>query len=146
MKIIVDENEIYESVEITIKCPKVDHHVNQLIDQIRTYELSFQGKKDNRIYAIQAEQLFYIESIENKTFLYTEDNIFESSLKLYEFEEVTIANHLIRISKNLIVNTSKINNVRALFNGKFEATLVNGEKVIVNRHYVKAFKASFLRS
>lgn len=146
MKIIVDAKKTYKEVEITIKCPEINQSVSQLINQIKTYELSFQGKKADHIYTLQAGQLFYVESIDNQTFLYTEDEVFESDLKLYEFENITATTNFIRISKNLIVNTSKINSVRALFNGKFEATLVNDEKVIVNRHYVKAFKTFFIRS
>lgn len=146
MKIIVDANKTYKEIEISIKCPEIDQSVRQLMNQIKTYEVSFQGKKANHIYTLQAGQLFYVESIDNKTFLYTEDEVFESDLKLYEFEKITATTNFIRISKNMIVNTSKIDSVRALFNGKFEATLINGEKVIVNRHYVKAFKAFFIRS
>lgn len=146
MKIIVDANKAYPTVEITIKCPEIDQNIKQLIKQMEAYELSFQAKKDERIYSLQAGQLFYVESIDNQTFMYTEDEVFESDLKLYEFEKITAATNFIRISKNLVVNTSKIESVRALFNGKFEAALHNGEKVIVNRHYVKAFKVFFIRS
>lgn len=146
MKIIVDANHTYKTVEITIKCPEIDQNINQLINQIKGYELSFQAKKAERIYTLQAGQLFYVESIDNKTFMYTGDDVFENDLRLYEFEKITTATNFIRVSKNLVVNTSKIESVRALFNGKFEATLINNEKVIINRHYVKAFKAFFIRS
>lgn len=146
MKIIVDANKTYQTIEVTIKCPEIDQNIKQFIKQIEAYELSFQAKKDERIYSLQAGQLFYVESIDNQTFMYTEDEVFESDLKLYQFEKITAATNFIRISKNLIVNTAKIESVRALFNGKFEAVLHNGEKVIVNRHYVKAFKAFFIRS
>ena len=88
--------------------------------------------------------MYYIESIDNHSFLYSEKDVYESDLKLYEIENMLTGTHFIRVSKNLIVNTVLIDNVRALFNGKFEASLMNGEKVIVNRHYVKAFKEKFL--
>jgi DNA-binding LytR/AlgR family response regulator len=70
--------------------------------------------------------------------------VYESDMYLYEIENMLTGTHFIRISKNLIVNTALIESVRALFNGKFEASLTNGEKVIVNRHYVNAFKEKFL--
>ncbi len=87
MKIIVDANKAYPTVEITIKCPEIDQNIKQLIKQMEAYELSFQAKKDERIYSLQAGQLFYVESIDNQTFMYTEDEVFESDLKLYEFKK-----------------------------------------------------------
>lgn len=146
IKISIDVCENYKTTEIIIKSPQMDDNLNKLIEQIKQYDISFQGKKDDSLYTLQADQIFYIESIDNQTFLYTEHALFESHLKLYKVEKMAVSTHFFRISKNLIVNTSKIESVRALFNGKIEATLKNGEKVIVNRHYVKAFKAFFIGS
>ena len=148
MKIIrltINESEEYGEVEIIIKCPRIDGQLARLIEQIKQYEITLIGKKDDRTYAIVAENLYYIESVDNKSFLYGKKEIYESELKLYELDKLLTETPFIRISKNLIVNTTHIKSVRALFNGKFEAFLTNDEKVIVNRHYVKAFKEKFLK-
>ena len=117
--------------------------INQ--DRLTTYRLTLTGTKDDgATYSLLADNVYYIESIDNRTFLCTEKDIYESDLKLYEIENLLAGTQFIRVSKNLIVNTALIDSVRALFNGKFEASLMNGEKVIVNRHYVKAFKEKFL--
>lgn len=142
--ITIDECEDYEKIEILIKCPKIDDRVLRLIEQLKQNEVILTGRKDDRTYSLVAKDLYYIESVDNKLFLYDQIEIFESDLKLYEFEQLVEGTSFIRISKNLIVNTSTIESVRALFNGRFEAILMNGEKVIVNRHYVKAFKEKFL--
>lgn len=142
--VITDECADYEKVEIIIKCPKVDDRIAHLIEQIKQYEISFTGKKNGSIYSLMANKLYYIESVDNKSFLYDQNEVYESDVKLYEFEKLVEGTSFIRISKNLIVNIAYIESVRALFNGKFEATLTNREKVIVNRHYVKAFKMKFL--
>ena len=142
--LIIDECEDYKKVKITIKCPKIDNRLAHLIEQIKQYEITLTGRKNDSIYSLAANDLYYIESVDNKSFLYDQKEVYESGIKLYEFEHLVEGTNFIRISKNLIVNTSYIESVRALFNGKFEATLTNGEKVIVNRHYVKAFKMKFL--
>lgn len=141
---IIDESEEHDEVEIIIKCPRMDERLARLIEQIKHYEIKITGKRDGRTFPLAAEDVFYIESVDNKAFLYDEEAVYESELKLYELERLVEGTHFIRVSKNLIVNTTHIESVRALFNGKFEATLTNREKVIVNRHYVKAFKAKFL--
>ena len=140
----IDECEDYENIEILIKCPKIDDRVLRLIEQLKQNEIILTGRKDDRFYSLVARDLYYIESVDNKLFLYNQNKIFESDLKLYEFEKLVEGTEFIRVSKNLIVNTLYIESVRALFNGRFEAILTNSEKVIVNRHYVKAFKEKFL--
>ncbi|BAQ10988.1 hypothetical protein OXB_2517 [Bacillus sp. OxB-1] len=116
-----------------------------MIEQIKQNYISLIGLKEETTYSLIADDLYYIESVDSKTFIYDENHVYESNKKLYELEKLLESTHFIRISKNLIVNTMYVDHVRALFNGRFEATLTNGEKVIVNRHYAKSFKEKFLK-
>lgn len=144
IRLIIDESEEHDDIEIIIKCKQIDKRVRRIIEQIKQREIMLTGKKNGKIHPLVAEDLFYFESVDNKVFLYDEKEVFESDLKLYELEQITEGIDFIRISKSLIINISHIENVRALFNGKFEAALTNGEKIIINRHYVKKFKEKFL--
>ena len=145
IRLIIDESAEYEEVEIIIKCSQIDDRLARLIDQIKQYEMKLLGILDGRMHSLIAVDILYIESVENISFLYDKKDMYESNLKLYELETLLEQTHFIRISKNMIVNVTYIESVRALFNGKFEALLTNNEKVIVNRHYVKAFKEKFLK-
>lgn len=144
IRLKVHESEEYNDVEIIINCPHIDSRLERLIEHIKQITTSITGKKDGRTYSLIVDNAYYIESIDNRSFFYDKRDVYESNLKLYEIEEMLAGTHFIRISKNLIVNTAHIESVRALFNGKFEASLTNGEIVIVNRHYVKLFKEKFL--
>ncbi len=144
IRLTVNESKKYDKVEIIINCPKVDRHLGRLIDQINQLGITLTATKDGKIYSLVPEQVYYIESIDNQTFIYEEKEVYRSQMKLYEFEQLVQETPFTRISKNLIVNTSHIASVWALLNGKFEASLSNDEKVIVNRHYVKTFKKKFL--
>ena len=44
------------------------------------------------------------------------------------------------LHKSIVLNYSKIDFVTPAFNGRFEAKLLNGEKVIISRQYVKVLK------
>lgn len=140
MKLIVEQSLEYSDVEITIKCGLIDKKLEKLIEQIRLYSFSITGKKDNASYFIKIENIFYFESIDDKTFIYCKDNIYECESKLYELEEYLLKTSFTRISKSCILNISKLKGVKAMINGKLEATLTNNEKVIINRHYVKSVK------
>lgn len=144
IRLTIDQSAEHKEVEIIIKCAEIDGRLAQLIDQIKQYDIKLLGNKNGNTYSLIAVDVMYIESIENISFLYDEDKVYESDLKLYELETLLKDMQFLRISKNMIVNTARVKSVRALFNGKFEAQLTNDEKVIVNRHYVKAFKENFL--
>ncbi|WP_153731449.1 LytTR family DNA-binding domain-containing protein [Sporosarcina obsidiansis] len=144
IRLKIHESDDFTDVEIIINCPEIDERLSRLIQQMNQMMFSIQGKKDGTTYPLVSDQLFYIESVNDTTFLYTDQDVFESDKKLYEFEEQLKHTRFMRISKNFIVNTAKIESVKALINGRFEAFLSNGEKVIVNRHYVKAFRKHFL--
>lgn len=142
LKII--ESAEYEKTQIIIKCAKVDHRLKRIIEKIEQSNIMLSGEKEERIYSLDAESFYYIEAVDNRTFIYTEKEVFENNLKLYELVERLKDTSFIRISKHLIVNINHIHSVRALINGKFEVLLANEEIVIVNRHYVKAFKEKFI--
>lgn len=144
IRLEIDECADYEAVEIIIKCPKIDSHLEKIIQVINQNKMPITGILDGSNFKLNINHLFYIESVDNQTFLYDEGLVYENDLKLYELEERLKETSFIRISKHIILNTSYVESVKALFNGRFEATLTNQEKVIVNRHYVKAFKQKML--
>ncbi|MEK5038603.1 LytTR family DNA-binding domain-containing protein [Sporosarcina sp. FSL K6-3457] len=144
IRVTINESKKYEEAEIIINCPHIDSQLERIIKQIHQISITLIGTREGRTYSLLVDDLYYIETIDNQTFIYTEIEVYACDLKLYEIEQKLSETHFIRVSKNLIVNTTHIDNVRALLNGKFEASLTNREKVIVNRHYVKAFKEKFL--
>ena len=106
---------------------------------------SLEGKSFRKGFAEEDRQLrfkdiYYIEATENKTFIYCKDDFYESKLKLYEIEEMVKELSFFRCSKSIILNYSKIDCVTPAFNGRFEAKLFNGERVIISRQYVPILK------
>ena len=78
--------------------------------------------------------------MDGKTFLYTNDRVYETAYRLYELEELLRSKQFLRISKPMLVNLMKIQSIQPAFNGRFMAILRSGEKVIISRNYVKALK------
>ena len=78
--------------------------------------------------------------MDNKVFLYLEKEVYETKLKLYELEERFVGTDFLRVSKSVIMNLAKVKTLSPAFNGRFEATMKNGEKVIVSRQYVPVLK------
>ena len=140
MKLLIDQSPDNEEVEVTIKCGLIDPGLEKLIEQIRLYSFSVIAKRDGKTFQIRLGDVFYFESVDNRTFVYTEQEVYECGLKLYELESQVAKANFVRISKSCILNVMTLKNVRALLNGKMEAELENGEKVSVTRHYVETLK------
>ena len=144
MKLIIEESDDYQENEILIKCQNQnDEEIQRIIQNIQSLQTSLICKKEKAYLRIYLDNILYIESIDEKTFLYTIDDVYEASQKLYELEQNLQSQGFLRISKSCILNLEYLQHVRALFNGKYEATLTNNEKLTINRSYVPAFKKAF---
>ena len=141
MKINIEQSNAYSEVEITIKCSSVDENLEKLISSIRLYSSTISGKKQDKIYFLKPEDIFYFDTVDEKVFIYTVDSVYETNLKLYELEEYFAGTGIIRVSKSIVLNLVKIECVSPLLNGRIEAVLQNGEKVIISRQYVPIFKS-----
>ena len=95
--------------------------------------------KDRSTYFCRLTQIYYIESVDKRTYVYTKNDCFESRDRLYEMEE-KLGTYYVRISKSMIVNLRKVRNVSAEPGGRMVAVLLNGERVIISRSYVKEIK------
>ena len=84
--------------------------------------------------------ILYFDATDNHVFAYTKDNCFETRKKLFEIEELFSESSFLRISKNAIVNIKAIDHLSPEFNGRFIASLKNGENIIISRGYVPELK------
>ena len=129
-----------EEEEIIVKCHEVSDEVLSVLEKLKSDEALMLGIRDGEVFRIPVKEVFYAESVDNKTYLYLRQNVYETKLKLYEIEERFRATKLFRCSKSMIVNIAKIRSVAPSVNGRLEAKLQNGEVVLISRQFVSAFK------
>lgn len=141
MKIIIEYKEDND-LEVVIRCNKVDDNVKKIMSLLEDDKFII-GKLNNRSYQIMINDIYYIEANEDRVFLYCKDKVYETNLRLYELENKLETCSFIRISKSNLLNLNKLDNVKALLNGRYEAMLINNEKLIISRHYVRGFKKKF---
>lgn len=140
MKIIIEDLKDGEEEEIIIRSNNIDDSILQMIYGIKMHTKKIVGLYNGRITMIEPKDIFYFESVDNRTFIYCEKQIFESKMKLYEIENQYENTDFFRASKSIILNLSKIKNLSPAFNGRFEALLKNNEKVIISRQFVPILK------
>lgn len=139
-KVTIKQIDKNEDEEIVVKCHEINDEVLNIVEKLKKSETILLGSKDNEMFRISVKDIFYIESVDNKTFICMQKNFFESKLKLYEVEEFTQNTKLFRCSKSMILNIAKIRSVTPSINGRFEAKLLNGETVVISRQYVPNLK------
>ncbi len=125
---------------IIIEYPILDTKTKRLIKKIESLDFMVSGNSKGKIFQVHISDIYYMESVERKTFLYTKDEIYVTDKKLYELEEMLRDAGIIRISKSCLMNMDMLYSIRQLMNSQLEATLLNGEKLIVARTYLKNIK------
>ncbi|MBR6146729.1 MAG: LytTR family transcriptional regulator DNA-binding domain-containing protein [Lachnospiraceae bacterium] len=130
---------------IKIGCHKVDSNVKEIVNFIKSRQGSIDVKNGEMKYNIPIVDIFYVESVDDRTFIYLSGDCYETAHKLYELEEILNERRFIRISKSVIVNLLKIECVKPALNGRYLCHLTNGEDVIISRKYVHEFKEKLSR-
>ena len=140
MKLILQEDKSLKETIIDITYSVLDRRVQKVIEIAEMGTVQLEGVKEEHIYLLDSSEIFYIESVDNHSFLYTESEVFENKEKLYALENILKNSTFIRINKSTILNMNYLQSVHPLPNYRLEANLKNGEKLIISRHYMKAIK------
>ena len=135
---IIESNN--ETLKVIIKCRQVNDKVLRLKSHIELFDQKILAKGQDESFVIEANDVLYFEAFDDRTFLYTIDNVLEVKLRLYELESFLSEKDFIRISKSHIVNINKITKLKPELNRTLLLTLCDGEQLSVSRNYVKQFK------
>ncbi len=125
---------------VEIHCHKISDEVKEIVAFVKSRQGQLTGIIEDRQFEIPVSDIFYIESVDNKSFLYTQEKVYETKYKIYELEEILREKRFIRISKSTLLNLMKISSIKPALNGRFTAVLYSGEETIISRKYVPEFK------
>ena len=129
-----------ETELVDIRCHEETESVREIADFVRSRQGMLSGTLEGRQYAVAVSEIMYIESVDNRTFIYTESKVYESKQRIYELEDILKPKHYLRVSKAALVNLMKISSVKPALGGRFSAVLSNGEELIISRKYVADLK------
>ncbi len=141
MKVTVEECPGLEQTEVDIRCPRLDAQLSRLVNLLRLSDARLTGEKDGETCILDGADVLYIDTVDRGTFLYTEEGVYQTRLRLYELEEQLTSWEFVRVSKSAIVNFGQVRSLRPDFGGRMRLTMSNGEVVVANRQYVPAIKA-----
>lgn len=125
---------------IEIHCYRISEEVREIIAFVKSRQGQLTGTADERQYEIAVADVFFIESVDNKTFIYTKNKVYETRHKLYELEEILKEKRFLRVSKSTLLNLMKVSAIKPALNSRFTAELFSGEQVVITRKYVPELK------
>ncbi|WEV45649.1 LytTR family DNA-binding domain-containing protein [Streptococcaceae bacterium ESL0687] len=144
VKIVIKIIPPEEEEEIICHIHNISDYRKEILDKLKVAEITyFIGKSEGKFYKITTDDIYYFESVDKKTFIYTKNEEFEIEDRLYILESKLKKLKFTRISKSMIVNIEKITMIRPSFSGRFEAKLENGEGIKISRKYVPDLKKAY---
>ncbi len=143
MKLKITQVSGLDEPEVDIRYTEMDPQLRKAIELLQEDTKAVTVRQENSTRRIRSDEILYFESVDDKTFVYDSSEVYSCDMKLYELEKMFCEHSFVRISKSCILNIDHLDSVRVLMNGKMEVTLQNGEKLVVNRHYVPSFKKKF---
>lgn len=140
MKITINIDEMFNETEININCNQLTPDIENVIATLRMMNQQMLVTKDDTNYLLDVSSISYIEALERKTFVYTEEAVYESKLKLYEMEQKLYQSGFFRVSKSCLVHLKFIQSIKNDVDRRLRLTLKNGEQLIVSRQYADGIK------
>ena len=145
MKVILEKVTSPEEERAHIRAVEVSEEIRSAVDLLENNCSSIavsradEERNPGESYMLGTNLIYYTESIDKRTYVYTKEACYETKYRLYELEELLSAGFL-RVSKSMVVNIRKIRSVKSELNGRMTAELLNGEKIMISRSYVKDLK------
>lgn len=140
MKISINIDPELTDTEIVINCAGLTDETEGIIAALRMADNQITVIKNGETHILDISKIAYIETVDRKTFVYTENDCYESKLKLYEMDDRLCGGNFLRISKSCIVRLKYIRSLKSELDRRIRITLENGEQLIASRQYADELK------
>ena len=134
-------------VEPDLEEDYVEIHVGALSDEVTRLSEFIENRRSvitgideyERIVLIDEADIVALHAENKWCRIFTDTAKYTCRKRLYEIENI-LCKDFMRISKSIIVNLQKIENVEAVFNGMLLLRMKNGSKEYVSRTYLPKMK------
>lgn len=128
--------------QLELRFHEMTEELREIVTFVKTRQGQLTGLLEGRQFEIPVADVCYIEAVDNKVFLYTRKQVYETRQKLYELEEMLREKQFLRVSKSLLMNLMKVQSIKPALNGRLLAVLQSGEELIISRKYVPELKGA----
>lgn len=126
--------------ELILRYQRLTKEVERILSFMNTSQRKLIGLRGNTQVVVDISQILYIESVDRKNFVYTVNDVFQIEYSLTQMEQILNMVNYFRCSKSMIINIDKIMELKSLASNRIDATLCNGEHIIISRTYASEFR------
>lgn len=126
--------------QLEIRCHEITEEVREIVTFVKSRQGQLNGIIEGKQYEIPVMDIYYIEAVDSKVFLYSAKNVYETRQRIYELESALREKYFLRVSKSLLLNLMKVKSIKPAVNGRFTAILQSGEEIMISRKYVPELK------
>ena len=126
--------------EVIIRYREMTAQIEQLVDLVSQDQAKMLGITENGQCYVRVDDIFYVESVDSRTFAYTDKGVYQVTASLGQLAEQYKKRGFFRCAKAMVVNIYKIQFFKSQAYGRIEATLANDEKIIISRKYANKLR------
>ena len=126
--------------ELILNYVSMSADVERVLAFMRESEKKLLGFKDELQVVLKPEEILYVESVDGRTYAYTEAEIYKINYSLAKAEELLHSISFYRCSKSMITNIDCISSLKSLSSNRIDATMKNGEHILISRTYASEFR------
>lgn len=140
MKITLTQDPSFPETEVIIRCPQADEEILRLVAMLRIHQRKLVGTLDGERHLLDVRDVLYADTADKRTFLYTQEAVYTSALRLHELEDGLRDLDFLRASRAALINFRRVRAIRPELGGRLLVTMDNGEQVCVSRQYAGDIK------
>jgi len=137
----IDIKKISEGEEsVVIRFKEMTPTINKIINILHNEKTKLWGRIDDENICIDIDEILYLESVNDKVFAYTKENVLRIDGSLNSFMLEIADETFFRCSKSMIINVNRVISLKSLSSNRIDATMEGGEHIIISRRYAVEFR------
>ena len=139
MKIDIQKIESGED-QVIIRYREKTRKIQRILDALGDEGTKLFGKKDGETVPVSPGSILYIESVDDKVFAYTKNDVVRLDGSLTTLMQDLNDDRFFRCSKSMIINIEKVDRLKSLSSNRIDATMESGEHILISRTYASEFR------
>lgn len=126
--------------EVILNYVELNEEVVRIIDFFQRDATRLVAWKEKEQVLIKLDEILYIESVDGRTYAYTEHEVLKLNYNLTQLERRLKDVSFYRCSKSMIMNIDSVVKLKSLSSNRIDATMKNGEHIMISRTYASDFR------
>jgi len=140
MTIKTQQDPSINDVEILVRYNKMNDDVERILAILQSTSTRIKCTLNGSEKLVNVSDIYYFESVDKMTFVYCEQDVYRTELRLYQIVNDFSHMGFVQISKSCVLNINILDSITPLLNSRMEATLKNAERLHVTRKYLENIK------